>query len=370
MSKLIGVWLGLALSVTAVYAQEAPQPAPVPAPQPQEAPPKPKGAEKANTDENLVQNGQGGDRPWAKGVSADKQKSALVKFREGNELLNQGLFVRAGEKYREALKFWQHPAIHYNLALALMQSDQPIEAYESLEKSIVYGPAPLESDKYEHAKEYMLLLEKQIASVEVSCDKPGAKVSVDGKEVFVAPGTFKTRVRIGKHTFVAEKQGYTTRINAPFIGPNEKFRIELKLYTSEELTRYNRRWDKTWMPYAVIGFGVAAGVAGVVFELGATSKYNDYDKAVAACNQSNAGCPTDAALKGKRKSGDTFKTLGYVSYGVAGAAAATGLVLAILNRPKAYQIRPEDLQEEQGERISIKPVISPNLAGAMVQGHF
>src|SRR5690606_8428506 len=134
--------------------------------------------------------------------------------------------------------------------------------------------------KFEHAKEYMVLLEKQIASIEVTCDKPGAKVSVDGKEVFVAPGTYKARVRVGKHTFVAEKEGYTTRINAPYVEPGQNFRIELKLYTAEELTRYNRRWNATWMPYAVIGAGAALGVVGIGLELSANASYNDYDMAV------------------------------------------------------------------------------------------
>jgi hypothetical protein len=291
-------------------------------------------------------------------------------FRDGNAQLNDGLFARASETYRKALESWPHPAIHYNLALAQMNLDQPIEAFENFQKAIAYGDAPLQKDKLEHAKEYMLLLDKQIAHIEVSCDKPGAKVSVDGKEVFTAPGVHRARVRIGRHTFVADKKGYQTRINAPFIGPGENFRIELKLYTAEELTRYNRRWDATWMPYAVIGGGAAFGILGVVLELAATAKYNDYDKQVAACDMNNMGCPTTNELKSVREAGDRNKMLGYVSYGVAGATVTAGILLAILNRPKAYQIRPEDLQEETQPRISITPVVSPSMAGAMVQGHF
>ena len=162
-------------------------------------------------------------------------------FREGNAQLNDGLFARASEKYARRSTHWEHPAIHYNLALALMNLDQPIEAYESLQKAIEFGAAPLEKDKFEHAKEYMLLLEKQIATIEVSCDKPGAKVSVDGKEVFVAPGhVYRARVAHRQAHVRRREAATTTRINAPFIGPGENFRIELKLYTAEELTRYNR----------------------------------------------------------------------------------------------------------------------------------
>lgn len=382
MTKAIGAvtWgLSFALALGTAYAQPAPAPgAPSPTPaattpppdEPGQPGPTPTTGEKAGADESLEQGGE--ERPWAIGVSREQQKRALLQFREGNERLNNGLFARASESYRKALTHWDHPAIHYNLALAQMNLDQPIEAYESLEKAIRFGPAPLEKDKFDHAKEYMLLLEKQIASIEVSCDKPGAKVTVDGKEVFVAPGSYKARVRIGRHTFVAEKQGYTTRINAPFIGPGEKFRIELKLYTSEELTRYSRRWDATWMPYAVLGGGALIGAFGVGMELAARSSYNQYDTAVATCSTTNAGCPTSGEITSIRDSGDTKKLVGYVAYGVAGATIAAGITLAILNRPKPYQIRPEDLQEEEDRRgaVSITPIVTPTLAGAMVHGHF
>ena len=212
-------------------------------------PDKPGTNEKAGSNESLQ---QGGDvRPWANGVTPDRIQAASKAFVEGNAQLNDGIFTKAVELYREALKSWDHPAIHYNLALALMNLDQPVEVYGELEKAISFGPAPLEKDKFEHAKEYMKVVESSITEIEVSCAKPGAKVSVDGKEVFVAPGRYKARVRIGKHAFVAEKQGYNAQIDAPFVGPGEHFRIELKLYTHEELTRYKRRWDTTWIDRAM-----------------------------------------------------------------------------------------------------------------------
>jgi tetratricopeptide (TPR) repeat protein len=358
MTKAMWGLLGIVLTCGLASAQIKPDTKPAAAPKPEE---------KAGSEETLQAGGN--NRPWAAGISTERQQQALLQFREANALLNQGLFARAADTYRKALVTWPHPAIHYNLALAQMNLDQPIEAFENLQKAIVYGESPLEKDKLEHAKEYMLLLEKQIAQIEVSCDKVGAKVSVDGKEVFVGPGSYKARVRIGRHTFVAEKTGYSTRINAPFIGSGENFRIELKLYTAEELTRYNRRWDKTWMPYAVIGGGVAIGLIGVAFELSANASYDDYDSRVAACNMNNMGCPTTSELTDLRDSGDQKKMLGYVSYGVAGAAISAGVLLAILNRPQAYTIRPEDLQAEQA-KVSIKPIITPHLAGAMLQGKF
>jgi len=323
--------------------------------------------EKAGTNEALHKNA------GYKNVSAKDEQCALASFHQGNDLLNNGLFPQSVARYREALRCWDHPAIHYNLALALINLDQPIEVYDQLNEAIKYGSDPIGQDKFDHAKEYLKLVSGQLADVEVSCDKQGAKVALDGKEVFVAPGSHKAKVRVGKHTFFGEKQGYNARVTAPFIGPGETFRIELKLYTAEELTRYHRRWNATWMPYAVIGGGAAFAIAGGLFELSAQSSYKDFDAAVARCNTPTKGCnPNDnPGLLDMRNSGDTKRSIGYVGYGIAGAAIATGVVLVILNRREPYQIRPEDLEEETAKRpVAVAPIVSPGMTGAAIQGHF
>lgn len=321
--------------------------------------------EKAGANEALQRNA------GYKNVSRADEDCALAAFHQGNDLLNNGLFPQSVARYREALRCWDHPGVHYNLALALINLDQPIEVYEQLNEAIKYGADPLGQDKFDHANEYLKLVAGQLADVEVSCDKQGAKVAVDGKEAFVAPGSYKAKVRVGKHTFYGEKEGYNARVTAPFIGPGETFRIELKLYTAEELTRYHRRWDRTWMPYTVIGAGALVGIIGGVFELSASSSYKDFDTAVAKCNTTAMGCATTPALLDMRNSGDTKRTIGYVGYGIAGAAIVTGTVLAILNRRQPYQIRPEELDEEKAAHpVAVAPIVSPELTGAMVQGHF
>jgi hypothetical protein len=368
--------LGIVLCAATVSAQPVP-PAPVPAPAP--APPPDKGT----SNESLQ---EGGDaRPWAAGVSAENQKKALELFREGNQAHNDGLFAKAVEIYRAALKHWDHPAIHYNMALSLTNLEKPIEVEAELQASIKFGAGPLEKGKYEHAKQSLLLIEQQLATIEVSCQKEGARVSIDNKEVFVVqpgkPNVYKARVRIGKHTFVAEKPGYATGLDAPFIGPGETFRIELKLYTAEELTRYKRRWNAKWVPYAVMGGGVVAGAVGFALARSAQTSYDDFDTAVRKCNDAlgpAGGCATMDANLDLRDSGDSKKTMAYVGYGIAGAAIVTGGVLLFLNRSQAYQISSDDYRREQLEKdraakppaVTVTPVVSPDMAGAMVFGRF
>lgn len=325
-------------------------------------------SEKAGTDESL-QNG-GDTRPWAAGVKKSEQEAALKLFHDGNLQLNDGLFAKAAEAYKQALTHWDHPAIHYNLALAMMNLDQPIESQANFQMAVKFGDAPLQSkDKFDHAKDYILLLDKQIGEVEVTCQKAGTKVSVDGKEVFTAPGTWRGKVRAGKHTIVGTLEGHPTRVDAPYIEPGAPFRIELKLYTTAELTRYRTKWDATWMPYVVMGGGVLIGVGGGLMELLASNDYKKYDDQVKACNAmttGNMGCTSSASLKSIKDSGDTKKSAGYVLYGVGAAAVITGAVLWIINRPESYEVRPEDLNSG----VALKPVVTPDFAGASLTGRF
>src|SRR5690349_6782060 len=80
----------------------------------------------------------GESKPWAQGVPEAKQKQATALFKEGNALLRDSFFKQAVDKYREAITYWDHPAIHYNLAIALINLDQPLEVYASLQKALKY----------------------------------------------------------------------------------------------------------------------------------------------------------------------------------------------------------------------------------------
>jgi hypothetical protein len=314
-------------------------------------------------------------------------QAAAALFEEANANLDASLPSKAADKYREALKLWRHPMIHYNLALALIDLKQPVEVAENLEKAIEHGVAGLadQQEKLDQAKRLLEFTLDQLAYIEVSCQKEGAKVSVDGKHVFTVekgkPNKYKGRVPIGKHTFVAEKPGYATPVDAPLIDKRETFRIELKLYTAEELTRYKRRWkDRTWAPWVVIGGGAVLGIVGGVLQVSANSNYKDFDTQVARCNMEsgNIGCDAKAAgFADLRENADTKRTLGIVGYGVAGAAVVTGAVLVYLNRRVSYQIttdqyRMEQLKKDQAKQkaVSVAPLVGPGVGGAMLMGQF
>lgn len=305
----------------------------------------------------------GDERPWARGVPPDQQKKALELFRAGNTLLKESVFVKAAEKYREALALWDHPAIHYNLALALLNLDQPLEVHEHLVAAMKYGVAPLDSEKMEHARTYKGLVEKQLAKVEISCDEPGATVSLDGKTVFTAPGSYEGLVRPGAHTFVASKEGHAPTNLSRSLPAGEKTAVALKLYTAEDLTRYQRRWP-AWRPWAVLGAGAAVALAGGALHMQAKGSFEDFDTRIAQCG----GCVPTPDVSDLRTRGDSQQQLAFGAYAVGGAAAVTGAILLYINRPQAFRISVDEAASPQG--VSVTPVVSGRDGGILATFRF
>jgi hypothetical protein len=313
--------------------------------------------------------GSTGDRPWAKGVPQAEQRLATELFREGNNLLKESLFVAAAEKYREALGHWNHPGVHYNLALALLNLDQPVEVFNHLEEAMKYGPTPLDADKFEHAGRYKALIEKQLARVEVSCGEPGAQVTMDGRPLFTAPGRYEALVRVGQHSILAEKTGFVTTQKTPMLPPGKKTTVELKLYTADDLTRYKRRWPAA-MPWLVLGAGVLLAGVGGIMHWQAVESFAAYDAGITACARGgmSGGCVPDEGLVGKKSQGEALQAAAISSYAIGGAVVVVGGVLAYLNRARPYRVTPE--ADRVAWRPSLLPLFGPRGGGAALTFHF
>src|SRR5215212_2355335 len=78
------------------------------------------------------------DAPWSQGVSEDQKAKAKVALDQGNALLIDKKYVEALDKYTEAVGFWDHPAIRFNMVRCQIQLGKNLDAYENLEKALKY----------------------------------------------------------------------------------------------------------------------------------------------------------------------------------------------------------------------------------------
>lgn len=292
------------------------------------------------------------DKPWAAGVSEADQKAALSKYGEANELFEKGNYVEALPVYEQALASWDHPGIHYNAAVCLINLDRPVEAYEHLEKAMAYGEAPLGKDLYTQGKTYMKALGKQVATLSVTLKTPGAVVKLDGHTLLDEPGTVTRKVLATEpHQLVAEKKDYETETRTLRLQPDATTTLVLEMKLKSR-GRTVRRWAR-WKPWAVVGASGFIGAAGLATILSSKGMFEDYDAEFAM--KCGGGCTVAMSeamgIEDTRRSAEFRQNLGYGIVGVAGATLATGLVLVVFNQPRLV-----------GARVS--PTIGKERAGA------
>jgi hypothetical protein len=281
------------------------------------------------------------DKPWAQGVSEQEQAAALAIYKAGNAEFEESRYAQALAKYREAIQHWDHPAVRFNMAVSLVNLDQPLEAYESLTAALRFGDAPLGAEAYAQALTYKKLLDGQLTHLRVTCDLDGATVTLDGQPLFAGKGEATKLLRPGSHQVVASKPGYLTETAPLVLVPGKEQIHAVKLQKIEVHTHLVRRWSAR-TPWLVVGAGAGALVLGGVLDLQARSDFQSFDDQVAL--QCPAGCSASmppgmqqvaAATRSLQTKARVENIAGVSLLAVGGAAVVAGLVGVYLNLPRS-----------------------------------
>jgi hypothetical protein len=140
-----------------------------------------------------------------------------------------------------------------------------------------HGPEPLEVERFEYARNYKTLIEKQLARVEITCETPGA--------------------------------------------------------TSEDLFQYRRKWPVA-VPWLVVGVGAAVAAGSGYLHMQSRDSFRAFDFGITECG----GCVPAPDVSDRLSRGNTYQNVAIGGYAVGGAALLTGAVLAFLNQPEAYRV--------------------------------
>jgi hypothetical protein len=308
--------------------------------------------------QDVEERGDGGDRPWAEGVSPERQEKAQALFASGNDLFAAGELAQALAKYREAIDAWDHPAVRLNMAAARIELDQPLAAYEDLERALRYGRAPLAPAKYAQALTYRKLLLAQLAQLKVSCNEPGVEVLLDGKQLLVGPRDVTLVVLPGPHQLVAAKEGHLTTTRAVVLVAGRLDEEEIGVTPIRRPPRVERHWP-TWLPWTVLATGGALALAAAPLEIDASARFADYDTAVSSmCPRGCASQKLDAATRDSKSTAgvENSLALGLVVSGV--ALVGTGVVMLLLNQPR--------LVDDAPPRVTVVPTVGIRSAAVSV----
>jgi tetratricopeptide (TPR) repeat protein len=298
--------------------------------------------------------------PWNKGVPQDVRAAARDAFLEGNRLFKIPVFSRAVEKYNEAIDKWKHPAFYFNLAIAQINLGQWLEARESLEHALKYGPDPLRADRFEEARKQLVEVEHHLGRIRVSCPTPGAEITLDAATLFTGPGQREVWVTARAHEVTAKKADYGTQARRVAVAPGAQEAVELSLRKLVE----DRPWA-TWKPWAVVGAGVAvAAASGVVHGL-SEHDFSSFDSGFAKLPCAAMGCKQDqidSQLNARLNRARLEQRIAVGGYLAGGALIAAGAVLVYMNRP--HLMEREDANPGGG--VSVVPVVSSDMLGVAV----
>ena len=293
------------------------------------------------------------DKPWAANVSAADQQQALGLYNDGNQLFEDGAYSKALEKYQAALAIWDHPKIHYNAAVCLINLDRTVEAYEELQRALKYGDAPFDAAMYKQAQTYQHLLSGKVAELELQLNQDGAEVSLDGKVVLRQPGSTSMHVLAGEpHKLVAEKQSYETQTKEVRLAPGEKTTLVIELHLLPSKGHLVRRWAK-WKPWAILAGAGAVAIAGGALAVKGYYDIKSYDDEVGKLWAANMSAPPMPAKSyvDQKDSGVTLSHIGVPAAIAGGALAATGFVMILMNQPHLVTVAPAIGKEQTGVSI-------------------
>ena len=279
------------------------------------------------------------DEPWKAGVTPQQMQTAQKLLEAGNALLLEREYTQALARYTEAIAVWDHPAIRFNMVRCLIQLDRMVEAAENLERALEYGAAPLEETVYNEALSYQKLFANQIATLDVRCDQPQVAITLDGKPLAIqCPGAIAQRLAPGPHQLVGKRDGFVPRTVdvVAYGGKKETVAITLDKLGSRGNGKLVHRWP-TWLPWVVVGGGVALAGSGILVQRVAIGQRDDYYAQLKTCD---GPCPDGFAQDSKDLATlENRIAIGMIAVG--GAAVITGSVLVYMNRGRlVYENKP------------------------------
>jgi hypothetical protein len=322
-------------------------------------------AEPGPTDDRGIPETPPDERPWAAGVTAAQKARANELLAAGNELLVQNKYAEALQRYEDAIKVWDHPAIRANMVVCFINLGRTLDAYENAALALRHGQGPYKRREiYVETMNYAKLLDGQVVKLEIRCDEPDAFVTVDGQASVTCPGTNRQPVLPGTHQIVARKRGYLTFTRDLLLPSGGSTRVDVRLVPLEEAAITVRRWA-TWKPWAIAGSG-----AGLLLVAGAVQLRAGADMRRADAERDRLcgmGCdPRELPDRiERRESRAILENRLAVGAAIAGSAVViTGLVGAYLNRPRTI------LPDESGAAPLFAPFVTGRQAGLVVQGSF
>jgi tetratricopeptide (TPR) repeat protein len=291
---------------------------------------------------------------WASADETGRAERAHALLADGGRLVDVGDYEGARAQFQAAydvVPSWQALS---GIALTYDQQGDYLEALETYERLLREFHAALDPEHAATAALCIAELEARIGVLALEAPQLGPEVVVDGVNIGRGPLAREIRVMPGSHTVVVTLDGHVPLTTAVTVTAGGTERVVLRLVAQEVRLVVKtaplrlERPMPTWVPWATLGGGLAALALGGGLLYAADRKYDAFNELV---NEGETGRQVLVDDRGLHTA-ERLRTAAITSLTVSGAAAVTGVVLMILNRPSVVADDAAD-----GRRARIVPVL-------------
>jgi len=257
-------------------------------------------------------------------AKAVDKKAAQKLLAQGNQLVGEGDYLGALEKFRGAYAKFASPKILLNIGTTLRQLGRNVEAAEIYEQYL----ADKEHDvaRENDVKRVLAEIDAVVGRILLQVVDASATVRLDGKQLDAAILGQSLRVEPGEHTVMAEKPGASPVVQSVMVKARQEHLVTLRFTPPPPKVEPapNNGTQRT-LGLALGGIGAATIVAGAVVGIVAITQS---DAAGAHCYQGGNACDSKGIeLDQSAKTSATISTVGFaVGSGVLAAGALIWLV--------------------------------------------
>jgi hypothetical protein len=295
----------------------------------------------------------------------EEQVRALV--RTGNDLYETGHNVEARKALLEAWHMQQSYDVASSLGLVELELGHVVDAAYYLDFSVSHF-APTESaEAFAGVKKDLAEALKHVVALNVSVDRDGARVLLDGVEVGVSPLNRQLFTQAGTHIVEARVGSQVARTSVEGkVGQQQPVRLELPRHVNAEPSRgFQPRTVALITGTAITGVAV---LSGVIFSIRSGQKGQEardlLNESIGAAGQNpcvteSSGC---SRVRGALDGRNTSSNIGNWSFGIAGVAAAATVA--------AYLAWPTAQPESTTVSLRVTPLYAPGVGGVFTSGRF
>ena len=165
---------------------------------------------------------------WAQTASADEARAvAGAHYARGLELAKSGAYEGALQEFDAAYTISPQFSVLYNIGQALVALDHPTKAIEALGKYLSEGKEQVPEARRQKVQAQLASLSARLAALSITTDRPGASISIDGRDVGATPLKDPVRVDAGTHTIAVKMDGVPVLFRIAILRAAERQTLQL-----------------------------------------------------------------------------------------------------------------------------------------------